>query len=372
MTMTIRRFLVAPDSFKGSLSAADTAAAIADGIRSVRPDAEILCFPIADGGEGSVDALGAQRMPVNAAGPDGYAIPSFWGKLGETTAVIEMAAAAGLPQSRLKDPERTTTFGVGELILAALKAGCRNFVLGLGGSATNDAGCGMAAALGAVFTDKDGRIFLPIGGTLGEIAHISLDKMDPRLKESAFTVMCDVTNPLYGGNGAAFVFAPQKGADAEAVLRLDAGLRNFAAVVKADLGRDLSQLAGGGAAGGMGAGAALFLGAELKSGIRTVLDLRGFDDHLTEGTVVFTGEGKFDASSLDGKAVSGVAARAAQKGVPVVVLAGSAEAVPGAYERGVTAVFSVQSAPRTLEEAMRRCAGDLREAAANLTRLICL
>ena len=230
----------------------------------------------------------------------------------------------------------------------------------------------MAAALGAVFTDRDGKEFLPVGGTLGEIAHISLDKLDARLHESTFTVMCDVTNPLYGENGAAYVFAPQKGADADAVRRLDAGLRNFAAVVKADLGRDLSGLAGGGAAGGMGAGASLFLGAALQSGIKTVLDLRGFDDRLTEGTVVFTGEGKFDASSLEGKAVSGVAARAAAKGVPVVVLAGSVDAVPDAYAHGVTAVFSVQSAPRSLDEAMRRCADDLREAAANLTRLICL
>jgi len=364
------KYIACPDSFKGTLSSFEAACAVRDGIHNADPDAEVAVLPIADGGEGTVDALGAKRMPAVVTGPDGTATDSFWGLLDDGTAVVEMAAAAGLPQTKLKNPELTTTYGVGELIKSALDYGCRRFILGLGGSATNDAGCGMACALGVRFTDTDGNAFTPVGGTLSKIAHIDMTGIDSRVSESAFTVMCDITNPLYGETGAAYVFAPQKGADADMVLRLDSGLRSFADTVKTDMGTDVSLIPGSGAAGGMGAGCVAFLGAELKSGIDTVLDVRGFDSMLTPGTVVITGEGKFDSQSIGGKAVSGIASRAKAKGVPVIILCGKAEEVPEAYDMGVTAVFSIHTASRPFDEAMTRNALDMRITAENIARML--
>ena len=365
------KYIASPDSFKGTLSSLEAANAVRDGILKADKDAEVIVLPIADGGEGTVDALGARRMAANVMGPDGEYIDSFWGLLDDgKTAVIEMAAAAGLPQTKLKNPELTTTYGVGELILAALDYGCREFIIGLGGSATNDAGCGMAAALGAVFTDKFGGEFTPVGGMLSDIARIDVSEMDERIVQSAFTVMCDITNPLYGTTGAAYVFAPQKGADDDMVKRLDAGLINFADTVKADMGIDTAYIPGAGAAGGMGAGCVAFLGAELKSGIDTVLDVRRFDELIDSDTVVFTGEGKFDSQSIGGKAVSGIAARAKAKGAAVIILCGKAEEVPEAYDMGVTAVFSIHTAARPFEEAMKRNAQDLMYTAENVVRIL--
>jgi len=365
------RYITAPDSFKGTLSSAEAAEAVKAGILEADNEAEVITLPIADGGEGSVDALGAKRMVCEVTGPDGEKLPSFWGLMPDgETAVIEMAACAGLPQTKLKNPELTTTYGVGELIKAALAKGIRRFIVGLGGSATNDAGCGMAAALGVVFTDKEGNAFVPKGGTLSDIAHIDMSGIDSACLKSSFTVMCDITNPLYGEKGAAYVFAPQKGADEAMVERLDMGLRNFASVVKKDLGCEVDFIPGSGAAGGMGAGMCAFLGAELKSGIDTVLELRKFDDIVTSDTIVITGEGKFDSQSVGGKAVSGIAARAKKKGAPVIILCGSADEVPEAYEMGVTAVFSIQTGARPLEKALPRNGLDMRITASNIARVI--
>lgn len=352
------------------MSARETADAMKRGVTRGDPSARTVLMPIADGGEGTVDALGAEKTVLTVTGPDGGPVSSFFGRMPDGSCVIEMAAAAGLPQSLLHDPERTTTYGVGQLIAAALDAGCRTFTVGIGGSATNDAGCGMAAALGAVFTDDGGSRFVPTGGTLSKIARIDVSGLDPRVSESSFRVMCDVTNPLYGENGAAYVFAPQKGADADAVVRLDEGLRHFADCAERDLGRDVSAMPGGGAAGGMGAACVLFLGASLQSGIDTVLELAGFDSLLQDDAVVLTGEGKFDRTSLGGKAVSGVASRAAAAGVPVIVLAGSADVVPEAYGRGVTAVFSIQRRPLPFAEAMARNVSDMEAAAEDAARLV--
>jgi len=364
------KYIACPDSFKGTLSSLEAAEAVRDGIVKAEPTAEVTVLPIADGGEGTVDALGAVRQTAEVTGPDGEKLRSFWGLLDDGTAVIEMAAAAGLPQTKLKNPELTTTYGVGELIKCALDKGCRSFVLGLGGSATNDAGCGMAASLGVKFTDNGGKVFVPTGGTLSNIAHIDLSGMDERIGEAAFTVMCDITNPLYGESGAAYIFAGQKGADEDMVKRLDDGLRHFAAVVRADIGIEVDAIPGGGAAGGMGAGCVTFLCAELKSGIETVLELRRFDELIDENTIVITGEGRFDSQSIGGKAVSGIAARAKAKGAPVIILCGSADEVPEAYDMGVTAVFSIQTGARPLEKALPRNGLDMRITAENIARLI--
>ena len=368
------KYIACPDSFKGTMSSLEAAEAVKAGILAADPTAEVIVLPIADGGEGTVDALTAKRMPAKVMGPDGEYIDSFWGLLDGNIAVIEMAAAAGLPMTELHDPEKTTTYGVGELISAALDCGCREFIIGLGGSATNDGGCGMASALGVKFIDRRddmlGDDFVPFGGTLADITGIDVSGIDARIKESKFTVMCDITNPLYGETGAAYVFAPQKGADAEMVKRLDNGLRSLAEVIKRDLGVDTANIPGAGAAGGMGAGCVAFLGAELKSGIDTVLDVRGFDDMLTPDTIVITGEGKFDSQSIGGKAVSGIASRAKAKNVPVIILCGKAEEVPEAYDMGVTAVFSIHTASRPFEEAMARNAQDMRITAENIARLL--
>lgn len=364
----MHKIIICPDSFKGSLSASEATDLIAKACLDALPDSEIIKIPIADGGEGTIETLGAKKVPCKVN--DAFFVPfdSFWGELGDV-AVIELAACAGLPQALLPNPEITSTYGVGELILSALDAGKRKFIVALGGSSTNDMGCGFASALGVRFFNSDGETFIPTGGTLSRIAGIDKSFIDPRIAESTFITMCDVINPLYGENGAAFVFAPQKGADNEMVIRLDEGLRHASSVVKSDLGLDMANLPGAGAAGGCGAGVVAFLGSDLHSGIDVVLDLKGFDQALLNADLVITGEGKFDSQSINGKAISGIASRAKNENVPVVILAGAAEETSSCYEAGITAVFSIQRGALSFEEAIIASRDSLYKTAYNVIKL---
>ena len=353
----IKKAVVIPDSFKGTLSSSAVADVMKQTIRSHFPDAEIISVPLADGGEGSVSAFlsacGGRTVNTTVTGPFFEPVPAFYGMLADgKTAVIEMAACAGLPLvGNKKDPVHTTTYGVGELMLHAVDSGAKKLILCLGGSATNDAGCGAAAAAGVRFSDRSGNAFVPVGGTLSDVASIDVSGLDQRIKEIETVAMCDVINPLSGPNGAAYIFAPQKGADEETVKILDKGLASIGQVMEQTCGISISQMPGGGAAGGMGAGAAAFFGAKLKSGIETVLDAVRFDDIVSDADVVFTGEGKIDSQSLSGKAVFGVANRAKRANVPVIAVVGGAEDLLSTfYDAGIRAVFSINRLPLPLSE----------------------
>ncbi|MBQ7161824.1 MAG: glycerate kinase [Clostridia bacterium] len=365
----MKKILIAPDSFKGTLSAREAAEMIAKAARDASPGFEPVLMPIADGGEGTVDAFGAERREVIVMGPNGRMTRSFYGVLGDT-AVIEMAAAAGLPLADPLDAAGTTTYGVGELIKSALDAGFRKFIIGLGGSATNDCGCGMAAACGVKFYNAAGKDLTPRGKTLADVVRIDLSGRDPRIAESEFTAMCDITNPLYGDTGAAYVFAPQKGADAECVAKLDAGLRSIAGVIARDCGTDVAQMPGAGAAGGCGAAIPAFFGGSLKRGIDVVLDVNGFDAALEGAALVVTGEGRFDSQTAGGKAISGIAARTKKKGIPLIVFCGAAEEDESAYDMGVTSVFSIQRKALPFKEAAPLNGPYLYRTALNVFRLL--
>lgn len=371
----MRKYVVIPDSFKGCLSSGEICGIIAREIRRRDPEARVCALPVADGGEGTVDAflgaLGGEKVAVPCRDPYGRPLTAHYGLFPDgKTAVIEMAAAAGLPlvgeDRRVAD---TTTYGVGQLIAHALKRGAERILLGLGGSATNDGGCGAAAALGVEFLDAEGKAFVPVGGTLRRIAHIRTGGLLPALRQAEVIAMCDIDNPLCGESGAAAVFAPQKGADAATVRMLDEGLAHLAAVIKKDLGRSLLTLPGGGAAGGFGAGSVAFLGARLQMGIEAVLDLTDFDRLAADAYLVITGEGRLDSQSLRGKVVVGVARRARALGVPVVALVGSSETdIAAAYDAGVTAVFPINPAPTTLSEALAHARTHLAFTAENVLR----
>lgn len=371
----MRKYVVIPDSFKGCLSSGEICGIIAREIRRRDPEARVCALPVADGGEGTVDAflgaLGGEKVAVPCRDPYGRPLTAHYGLFPDgKTAVIEMAAAAGLPlvgeDRRVAD---TTTYGVGQLIAHALKRGAERILLGLGGSATNDGGCGAAAALGVEFLDAEGKAFVPVGGTLRRIAHIRTDALLPALRQAEVIAMCDIDNPLCGESGAAAVFSPQKGADAATVRMLDEGLAHLAAVIEKDLGRSLLTLPGGGAAGGFGAGSVAFLGARLQMGIEAVLDLTDFDRLAADAYLVITGEGRLDSQSLRGKVVVGVARRARALGVPVVALVGSSETdIAAAYDAGVTAVFPINPAPTTLSEALAHARTHLAFTAENVLR----
>lgn len=371
----MRKYVVIPDSFKGCLSSGEICGIIAREIRRRDPEARVCALPVADGGEGTVDAflgaLGGEKVAVPCRDPYGRPLTAHYGLFPDgKTAVIEMAAAAGLPlvgeDRRVAD---TTTYGVGQLIAHALKRGAERIILGLGGSATNDGGCGAAAALGVEFLDAEGKAFVPVGGTLRRIAHIRMDALLPALRQAEVIAMCDIDNPLCGESGAAAVFSPQKGADAATVRMLDEGLAHLAAVIEKDLGRSLLTLPGGGAAGGFGAGSVAFLDARLQMGIEAVLDLTDFDRLAADAYLVITGEGRLDSQSLRGKVVVGVARRARALGVPVVALVGSSETdIAAAYDAGVTAVFPINPAPTTLSEALAHARTHLAFTAENVLR----
>jgi len=372
------RIIVAPDSYKGSVSALGVAQAMERGILKIHPDADVLKVPIADGGEGTVEALvaatGGELRHQDVADPLGRRIRAHWGILGDgRTAVIEMASASGLPllASEERDPLRTTTYGTGELLRAALDAGLRKIIIGIGGSATNDGGAGMARALGVRFTDAAGSELPDGGGALARLAAVDLSRIDPRLAESDIVVACDVDNPLCGPRGASAVFGPQKGATPALVTELDAALRHFATVAQAATGRSVAETAGAGAAGGMGAGLMLFSPAKLRPGVEIVLDAVRFGETVKGADFVITGEGRTDFQTAFGKAPVGVAKAAKLHRVPVFCLSGSlGEGADETLAQGIDAVMSICDRPMALDECMARGEELIEAATARLCRIL--
>lgn len=381
------KIVIAPDSFKESLPAEHVASAIGDGFQTVFPDAELVLLPVADGGEGTCNALVAatagQCVRQMVTGPLGTPVEASWGLLGklgrdeqgaDNVAVIEMAAASGLDliSAEQRNPLITTTYGTGELILAALDQGVKHIIVGLGGSATNDAGVGMLQALGARFQDEQGRDIPVGGGALSELYAIDLSGLDTRLVNVRFDVACDVDNPLTGLQGASAIFGPQKGATPEMIHQLDDGLTHFAELTLRATGNDIQMIPGAGAAGGLGAAFLGYLNAHLKSGIDIVLDTVNFDQHLAGASLVVTGEGRIDSQSIRGKTPVGVAKRAKAAGdIPVIALAGSvSDDVEVVYQYGIDAVFSVVQGPGTLEEALLGAEKNLYQTALNVARTL--
>lgn len=351
----MKKCIVISDSFKGTISSLEICRIARESIPKFFPQCQVVTVPVADGGEGTVDcfveAIGAQPVKAAVTGPYGETVQAVYGRKG-ACAILEMAAAAGLPMvGERRNPGETTTYGVGQLIAHAVEHGCREILLGLGGSATNDGGCGCAAALGVRFYDRQGEAFVPTGLTLEQIQKIDCSQARQRLQGVTITVMCDVDNPLYGPRGAAHIFAPQKGADKDMVERLDRGLVYLAQVMERDLGTCVAQIPGVGAAGGMGGGCVAFLGAKLKSGIESVLDTVEFDAMLEGTDLVITGEGRIDGQSIHGKVISGIAGRTKPRNIPLLALVGAiAEDADAGYDLGVTAMFSIDRSARDFRE----------------------
>ncbi len=373
----MKKFILIPDSFKGTMSSKEICEIMANSIKKEIPDATIISVPVADGGEGSVDcfltALGGERITCTAKGPYFSDMQGFYGLIDNgKTAVIEMSAVAGLPLVESnKNPLKTTTYGVGELILHAVNSGAKKIILGLGGSCTNDMGCGMASALGIDFFNKNGEKFIPTGGTLKNIDKIDISNKAKALNGIEIIAMCDVDNPPYGDSGASKIFAPQKGADENAVIELDAGVKWACERVKDCLGVDLSTLKGGGAAGALGAGVVAFLNGQLKMGIDVVLQTVGFNDMLKDADCVFTGEGKIDGQSLRGKVVIGVARATKLANVPLIAVVGGAEGdMSEAYRQGVSAIFSINRLPEAFETARYKSKENLAFAMDNLIKTL--
>ena len=372
----MKKVVLIPDSFKGTMSSAEIISIMKERIEAYNPSCQTVSIPVADGGEGSVDAfltaLGGEKVRMKTKGPWNEEVDSFYGMLPDGTAVIEMAASAGLPQvGDRKDPSHTTTYGVGELILAAARSGAKRLVIGLGGSATNDAGCGAAAACGVRFLDKDGRSFVPVGGTLGDIASIDLSGMDGKVKDMPITAMCDIDNPFYGPTGAAAIFGPQKGADEAMVADLDGKMKHLASVIEEQIGVDLQEIPGSGAAGGMGGGMKAFFGARMQMGIDAVLETTGFEKLAADADVVFTGEGKIDTQSLRGKVVIGVARKAKKMGIPVIAVVGDiGDDIEAAYGEGVTGIFSTNRVAVPYKEARLRAKSDMKLTMDNILRFM--
>ena len=372
------KIVIAPDSYKESLSALEVAQAVEAGFRQVFPDADYVLVPVADGGEGTVDAMvaatGGRKETVTVSGPLGEPVEAFYGLTGDgDTAVIEMAAASGLalvPPDR-RNPLLTSSRGTGELIRAALDAGARRFILGIGGSATNDGGAGMVQALGARLLDLEGRELDGSGGDLARLERIDVSALDPRLAECRIEVACDVDNPLTGARGASAVFGPQKGATPEMVQALDANLARLARIVGRDLGVAVDTVPGAGAAGGMGAAMLAFFGATLKPGIEIVTAAVDLDTQVRDADLVITGEGRIDFQTVHGKTPIGVARVAKRHGKPVIGIAGSLGAEVGVvHAHGIDAVFSVLGKPCTLDEALRDAAANVELTARNVAAVL--
>lgn len=370
----MKKCLIIPDSFKGTLSATEICEIIKSRVTEIFPKCQTIAIPVADGGEGTVDcflyALGCDRIELAAQDPYGNGCNAYYAKR-DNVAIIEMAMCAGLPQVEGREnPELTSTYGVGQMILHAIEDGCTEILLGLGGSCTNDGGCGMAAALGVRFFNGEGLEFIPTGGTLTKIRQIDLSGISRSLNNCKITAMCDIDNPMHGPSGAAYIFALQKGADKAMVERLDEGLRHLDCVMTRELGKEVAQIPGAGAAGAMGAGVVAFLGGSLKPGIDAVLDIVDYNS-LLEGTdLVFTGEGRIDSQSLRGKVVIGVARRAKAYGVPVVAVVGSiGEGAELAYDMGVNAIFSINRTAEAFETARYKSRENLYATAGDILRL---
>lgn len=373
----MQNFILVPDSFKGTLSAIEVCNIMKSSIKNLYKDANIISVPVADGGEGTVEAflyaLGGEKKSVWVSDAfNEQKILAHYAMLKDNIAVIEMAACAGLPlvKNRL-EPDKTTTFGVGELIVDAINSGAKKIILGLGGSATNDGGCGMAAALGVKFKDEQDQKFIPTGGTLSKIYKIDMNNIYPKIKDIEFISMCDVDNPLCGRLGASAVFAPQKGADEDMVKLLDEGLAHLAKIIKRDLHIEVKDIKGAGAAGGLGAGSIAFLQSKLTKGIDVVLDTINFDELVSKADIVFTGEGKFDSQSLHGKVVMGVANRSQKYKTPVIVVTGAiGENIQEAYNKGITAIFSINKEPMEFSKSALKSKENMILTMENILRLL--
>lgn len=373
----MQNFILVPDSFKGTLSAIEVCNIMKSSIKKLYKDANIISVPVADGGEGTVDAflyaLGGEKKSVWVSDAfNEQKILAHYAMLKDDIAVIEMAACAGLPlvKNRL-EPDKTTTFGVGELIIDAINSGAKKIILGLGGSATNDGGCGMAAALGVKFKDEQDQEFIPTGGTLSQIYKIDMNNIYSKIKDIEFISMCDVDNPLCGKLGASAVFAPQKGADEDMVRLLDEGLAHLAKIIKRDLHIEVKDIKGAGAAGGLGAGSIAFLQSKLTKGIDVVLDTINFDELVSKADIVFTGEGKFDSQSLHGKVVMGVANRSQKYKTPVIVVTGAiGENIQEAYNKGITAIFSINKEPMEFSKSALKSKENMILTMGNILRLL--
>lgn len=371
------KVIIAPDSFKESIDALGVANAIEKGFRKVFPDVDIVKIPMADGGEGTVQSIisvtNGKIMRKNVTGPLGETVEAYFGILGDRqTAIIEMAAASGLhlvPKEK-RNPLWMTTKGTGELILAAVEAGATKIIIGLGGSATNDGGMGMAKALGIKFLDDDGKDIGDGGGNLSKLAKIDVSNMDPRLQNLKILVACDVESPLIGENGASRIFGPQKGASPSMIQQLDENLAHYAEIIKRDIGKDVAHLPGSGAAGGLGAGLIAFLNAELKSGVELVLEATNFKEQLKDAELVITGEGKIDSQTIYGKTPIGVAKLAKESGVPVIAIAGNlSHDFEVVHDYGIDALFSIVPGVTTIEEALSKAAMNIENTATNIARL---
>jgi len=372
------KIVIAPDSFKESLTALQVADAIAAGMREVWPDATYVKVPVADGGEGTVqamiDALGGRRVDVRVTGPLGQVVDAFYGDAGGV-AVIEMAAASGLEgvPPDLRDPRTATSRGTGELIRAALDAGARRVVLGVGGSATNDGGAGMLQALGVRLLDADGRDLGPGGAELARLDRIDATGLDARVRATEFHIACDVDNPLVGPRGASAVFGPQKGATPDMVRQLDAALAHFADVIRRDLGQDVAQLPGAGAGGGIAAAMVVFLQGQLRPGIEIVTEAVGLDAQVRDADLVVTGEGRIDGQTVNGKTPMGVAKVARRHGKPVVAIGGSlARDADTVHTAGIEVVVAAVARPCSVAEALGAADENLRRAARNLAAALAL
>ena len=373
------KFLFAPDSFKGSLTAVEITDILERAAARHFPGAETIALPIADGGEGTVDALlralGGERVATRVTGPLFEDVRAEWGLLeGSETAVMEMAQASGLPLVPVgkRDPRTTTSLGTGEMMADALRRGVRRILMGLGGSATNDGGIGMLTALGAVFSDASGKPVRPVGGELIRVARADLSGLMPQAREAEITVLCDVTNPLLGESGATYVYGPQKGATPAIRDELEAGMANYARVLEAACGRSVADMPGAGAAGGLGAALAGALNGRIQSGISAVLDAAGFDEKLRGVDLVITGEGRMDEQSIRfGKGPAGVARRCAARGIPVAAIVGGlGPGAEGFFDLGECALMPAVSGPMSLREAMADARAQYEAAADRLFRAL--
>ena len=372
----MNKFIVIPDSFKGTMSSMEVCNIMKTTIKKHYPDGEVITIPVADGGEGSVDAflaaLGGKKVAVSTKGPYFQEQSAEYGIINQDTAIIETASCAGLPLvGDDKRPDETTTYGVGQLILHAAAHNCKKIIVGLGGSCTNDLGTGAASAVGIRFFNQKGNMFIPTGGTLSQISRIDASCINPLIHGVEIISMCDIDNPLYGETGAASVFAPQKGANEALVQRLDQGLKDAAAVIHRDLGMDISTLPGAGAAGGFGGGMVAFFNAKLLMGIETVLDTVKFDSIAQDADLIISGEGKFDSQSLRGKVVVGVAHHAKALGIPLIAVVGDiGDHVEQAYQEGISAIFSINRVAVDFRESKLRSRNDLMLTMDNLMRFI--
>jgi glycerate 2-kinase len=372
------KIVIAPDSFKESLTAKEVSDAVARGFQKVFPEANLVKVPMADGGEGTVeslvDATGGKIITCIVTGPLGQQTEAFFGMLGDgKTAVIEMAAASGIhlvtPEQR--NPILTTSRGTGELIIAALDHGAEHIIMGIGGSATNDGGAGMACALGIKLLDENGAELQPGGGTLGMLTTIDTSNLDTRLENVKLEVACDVDNPLTGPNGASAIYGPQKGATPEMVQVLDANLKHFASIIETDLGKRIAEVPGAGAAGGLGAGLLAFLQTELKSGVDIVIQATQLEKHVQDADLVITGEGKIDSQTIHGKTPIGVAKIAKKYNIPVIAIAGSlAKDSHIVKEYGIDTLFSIVPGITPLETALRDAADNTERLSENIAALL--